>query len=84
MRHIQKLRDIWVDADRSDEEDLHWNAADATQFGIPELAREELTKMEETTYEDDGTEIVDNSAVKQWNKEEAWNTRSNDFGELGD
>ena len=62
---------MWADVDCSDEEDLCWNAADATQFGMPELAREELTRMEESTYEDDSNEFVDDSTDKQLDKEDA-------------
>ena len=62
---------MWADVDCSDEEDLRRNAADATQFGIPELAREELTRMEESTYEDDSNEFVDDNTDKQLDKEDA-------------
>ena len=55
---------MWADIAYSDEEDLRRNAADATQFGIQELAREELTRMEESTCEDDSKKFVDDSTDK--------------------
>ena len=50
----------WADVDDIDEEDLQLNA-DTTQLTIAELTCEEPTNMEESTYEDDDIEFIDDN-----------------------
>ena len=58
LENVQEPKTTWADMDDSDEEDLHWSAAQTpTQLSIAEPTCEEPTNMEEYTYEDDGIEI---------------------------